>query len=159
MELVDVVVYALIHHLDAAVYKHLPLELARLVNAGQPLQLADEGVAFLLGDKPGGLHRVHEQLHLGQLEIPLPHEPAGGSPLPGLDIQPKQTQGLQVVVDALALRLDVRPGQPLDDLGHGEGVVLIGLPQQHAVQMEQLSLLIGGFCHGNVLLSKFHSPV
>ena len=113
------------------------------MDAGQPLQLADQGVALALGEEAGGLHRVHEQLHLGQLEVPVPHEPAWGLALPALDVQPELAQGLQIVIDALALRFDVRPGQLLDDLGHSEGMFLIGLPQEHLVQMEQLRLLIG----------------
>ena len=115
------------------------------MDAGQPLQLADQGVAFALGDEAGGLHRVHKQLHLGQLKVPVPHKPAGHLAFPGLYVQPEQAQGFQVAVDAFALRLDILPGQTLDDLGHGEGVLLVGLPQQDAAQMEQLGLLIGAF--------------
>jgi hypothetical protein len=129
------------------------------MDTGQPLQLADEGVALLLGDEPGGLHRVHEQLHLGQLKLPGPDEPAGGLALPALDIQPEQAQGLHVVIDTFPLGPDVIPGQSLDNLCHREGVLLVALPQQHPGQMEQLRLLIGAFCHRLILLSRSHAPV
>ena len=145
VQLVHIVVDALVHHLDAARDKHLPLKLARLVGAGQPLQLSYEGVALLLGDEAGGLHRVHEQLDLRQLKLPFSHKPAGDLPLSGLDVQSKQAQGLQVVVDAFALGLDVLPGQPLNNLRDGKGVVFVGLPQEHTGQMEQLCLLVGAF--------------
>ena len=159
VELVHIVVDALVHHLDAARDVDLPLELARLMDAGQPLQLADEGVALLLGDEPGGLHRVHEQLHLGQFKLPGPDKPAGGLALPALDIQPEQAQGLHVVIDAFPFGPDVIPGQTLDDLRYREGVLLVALPQQHPGQMEQLRLLIGAFCHRVFLLSRSHAPV
>ena len=117
------------------------------MDAGQPFQLADQGVALLLGDEPGGLDGVHEQLQLGELKVPLPHEPAGGPALLALDIQPELAQGLQVVVNAFALGFDVVFGQLLDELGHGDGVVLVGLAKEDPIEMEQLGLLVGAFCH------------
>ena len=156
MELVHVVVDALVHNFNAPVNVYLPLKLACLVDAGQPLQLADQGVALLLGEEAGGLDRVHKQLHLGQFKIPLPHKPAGGLALPGLDIQAEQAEGLQVVVDAFALRFDVLAGQLLNDLGDGERVFFIGFPQEQAVKKEQLGLLITAFRHHGILLSNFH---
>ena len=43
MELVDGIVDALVHGLGPARHIDLPLELAGLVDTGEPLQLADEG--------------------------------------------------------------------------------------------------------------------
>ena len=71
VETVHVVENALVHGFHPAVHIDLPLELPGLMDAGQPLQLADEHVAFPLGEEPAGLHRVHQQLQLRQLEVPL----------------------------------------------------------------------------------------
>ena len=54
----------------------------------------DQGVALLLRDEAGGLHCIHEQLDLGQLEVPLPDEPARIFPLPALHVQAELAQGL-----------------------------------------------------------------
>ena len=153
VEFVDGVIDALVHGLGPAVHVDLPLELAGLVAAGQGLQLFDQVPAFPLGDKPGGLHRVHQQLELGQLEGPLSQKPPRVFSLAVLHVQAEHPQGLHVVIDALALGLDVPLLQPLDQLRHRHGVVLVGaLPQQPA-QAEQLELLIGASGHSSFPLS------
>ena len=153
VELVNGIIDALVHGLGPAIHVNLPLELAGLVAAGQGLQLSDQVAAFPLGDKPGGLHRVHQQLELGQLEGPLSQKPPRVLSLAVLHVQAEYPQGLHVVIDALALSLDVPLLQPLDQLGHRHGVVLVGaLPQQPA-QAEQLELLIGTSGHGSFPLS------
>ena len=86
MELVYIIIYALVHGLDPAADVHLPLELAGLVHRRLGLQLADELAALALGDELGGLHRVHQQLQLGQLKRPLPQEPARGLSLAALHV-------------------------------------------------------------------------
>ena len=74
------------------------------MDAGQGLQLADEDVALLLVMNREDWTASMSSFTSGKLELPRPHEPAGGLPLPGLDVQAEQPQGLQVVVDTLALR-------------------------------------------------------
>ena len=46
--------------LDPAGHIDLPLQLAGLVGAAEPLHLADELVGFAPGDELAGLHRVHQ---------------------------------------------------------------------------------------------------
>ena len=149
MELVYIIIYALVHGLDPAADVHLPLELAGLVAARQPLQLADQGVALLPGDEAGGLHHVHQQLQLRQLKLPPAHEPARGPALPALHVQAEQPQGLQIVVDALPLRPDAPQVQFPDQLGDGDGVLLVGALEQDLIQIQQFQLLIGTLRHGS----------
>ena len=152
VELVDGVVHALIHALHPAVHIHLPLELAGLVAAGQPLQLADQGVALLPGDEAGGLHHVHQQLQLGQLKRPLPQEPARGLSLAALHVHAQGAQGLHIVINALALGLDVPRLQGLNQLGHRQRMVLVGALPQNPAQAEQLELLICTSRHASLPL-------
>ena len=72
VEPVHDVVDALVHGLDSPVHIYLPLELLGVVDAGEGLQLANEGAALSPGDEFGGLHRIHQQLQLGQFEDALP---------------------------------------------------------------------------------------
>ena len=69
VELVDGIVHALVVRLYPPVHVDLPLELPGLSLAGEALQLVDESVALPAADEPGGLHRVHQQLQLRQLEL------------------------------------------------------------------------------------------
>ena len=119
------------------------------MDAGQPLQLPNQGVALFLRDKPGGLHRVHQKLQLGQLKVPRPHKPAGIFPLAALYVQAKGAQCLHVIIDAFALRLDAVLLQRLNHLRHCDGVIFIGLAQEQLIEVQQLGLLVGAFCHKN----------
>ena len=69
MDGVDVVIDALIHALHPAGYKDLPLQGLGAIGRGLLLQFVDELMAFLHRDKPTGLHRVHQQFQLRQLEV------------------------------------------------------------------------------------------
>ena len=116
------------------------------------LQLADELAALALGDELGGLHCVHQQLQLGQLKRPLPQEPARGLPLAALHVYAQGAQGLHIVVNALALGLDVPRLQGLNQLGHRHRVVLVGALPQNPAQAEQLELLICTSRHASLPL-------
>ena len=50
--------------------KDLPLELPPLMAGGQTFHLADQLIGLFPGDEPGGLHRIHQQLELGQFKGP-----------------------------------------------------------------------------------------
>ena len=138
---VDGIVYALVHGLDPPVHIDLPLKLPGLPHAGEPLQLADELVALAPGDEFARLHRVHQQLELRELKGPLSDEPPGGPPLPALYVQPKPPQGLQVVIDAFALRRHAFGLQSRNELRHRHGVVLVRPLQQHPGQDQGFALL------------------
>ena len=68
MNLVHIIIDAFIHSLDPPGNQHLTVQLSGLVSADQALQFFDQGAALVLGDEFGGLHRVHQQLQLRQLE-------------------------------------------------------------------------------------------
>ena len=59
---VYVVIDAFVHVFDPARYRHLPAEEPALVLAAQGAELADQGSGFFLGQKAGGLDRVHQEL-------------------------------------------------------------------------------------------------
>ena len=147
VDLVHIIKYAFIHGLDPPVHVHLPLELAGLMDAGEPLQLADEAVALPGGEEAAGLHRIHQQLQLRQLEVPLAQKPPRAPALPALDVVAHLTQFLHVGVDALALGGDVPAGQLVDHVLHGDGVLLVGLPLQQPGQHQQLAFLICALGH------------
>ena len=134
VELIYIIKNALIHGFHPPVYIHLPLELLGLIDGRQSLQLADEAVALPQGKKPAGLHRIHQQLQLRQLKLPLADEPASVFPLPALDVHPQLPQFLHVVVNALTLGGDIPPGQFVLHLLNRYWMVIIRPSQQEAVQ-------------------------
>ena len=113
----------------------------------------DQRVRLAPGDEFAGLHRVYQQLQLGQLKQPAADEPAGGFSLPALDVQAQLPQGVHVVIDALALRSHLMGLQRADQLLDGHGVVLVGLPEQSPFQQRQFELLLRASRHGTSPLS------
>ena len=108
VDLVHVIVDGLVHGLDAVGHKDLAAELPGLIDAGEALDLFDEGDRLFVGDEFGCLHAVHQQLQLGQLKLPVADVIAAPPILFGLDdVQPEPAQGLDVVIDAFALGPDV----------------------------------------------------
>ena len=73
-------------------------ELAALV-----AELFDQLPGFLVGNEPGGLHRIHQQLQFCQFEIPLTDKPAARLSLPALDVHSHIPQLVHVRVNTLAL--------------------------------------------------------
>ena len=144
MDLVDVVVDAFVHRLDTVGDKHLPLEQPRLVHAREAFHLFDQLGGFFVGDEFGGLHRVDQQLELGQLEGPVRDEVFVPR---ALDVQPVNAQHFEVVVDALALRRDAVTAERVEDLRQREPVLVVGAFEQDLHEIEQLQLLIRIFRH------------
>ena len=142
MQLIYIIIDALIHHLYPAADKDLPLELLGLVDAGQMFQLMYESVALFSGDESGGLNGIDQKLQLRQLKIPAPHKPAGGPTLSALNVQSESAQSIKVIVDTFPFRVDPMLCQLGDQLGNGQGVVLIGPFQQDLVKIQQFQLLI-----------------
>ena len=106
MDLIHIVVYGFVHLLDPVRHQDLALELPGLVDAAQGFDLPDQGGGLFPGDEPGGLDAVRQELQLRQLEGPLPDKIGGVPPSLGADhVHPVLAQGLQVVVNALPLRV------------------------------------------------------
>ena len=154
-DLVDVVVDALVHALDAVADVDLPLQGSRVVHAGQALDLADEREGLALGDELGGLHAVDEQLELGQLEVPRADVIAHGLAARLHDIQPELPQRLEIGVKALALGEDASLGEHLHHLRDADGVRLVGVLREILHQIQQLELLLLGSGH----VRRLFSPV
>ena len=141
MESIHIVVDALVHGLDPAGNKDLPLHLPGLGLAGQPFQLPDKLFALILGDELAGLHRIHQQLEFRQFKGAAAQiVPAAPAPAQ-FHIYPAGPQGLDIVVDALALGPDPLGFQCPDQLGHAERVILIGFSFQNILQHQELGLL------------------
>ncbi len=138
VKFVYTIIDALVHGLYPSGHIDLPAQRPGLVSAGKGLQLGNQLVRLARGDKFARLHRVHQQLELGELKFPLADEPARRATLAALYIQPQLTQGLHVVVDALALGGNAVLLQGGDELGHRHGMVLVGLTQECALQQGQL---------------------
>ena len=142
------IIKALVHRLDPAGYKDLPLQLHGLVSADLLLQLPDQGVRLFLGNEFRRLDRVHQKLQFRQLEGPadhvvmiaLPHRLA-------LDLDSQHFQIPQIRVNALPVRSDIVPGQRFLDLRHGNIMLIIRLLQHDLRQTVQLEFLIRSFRH------------
>ena len=117
------------------------------MDAGEGLQLADERVALPAGDKTAGLHRVHQQLEFGQLKGTLAQKPARSLPLAALHVQAEGAQRLHIIVDALALGMDIHALQCVDELLYGQGMLLVGALPEKLAQAEQFAFLVGASRH------------
>ena len=139
VDLVHIIIDGLVHGLDAVGHKDLAAELPGLIDAGQALDLFDEGDRLLVGDELGGLDAVHQQLQLGQLKVPVPHIVAIDTAALHLDhVQAEQPQGLDIVIDALALCRNIFFRQTVDDLIHRHRMLLIRTAQQKVHHIQQL---------------------
>ena len=112
-------------------------------------------LGFFLGDEFAGLDRIHQQLQFRELKVPAAHKPTRGASLPALNIYSESRQGIQIVIDALPLRLDVILGQLGNQLLNRQRVIFVGLLHQNPAQIQQLQLLIGASGHGGRLLPAF----
>ena len=101
-----------------------------------------------MGDEAGGLHRVHQQLELGEFEGAGPHIIHHLPAFLALDdVQAEVGQRLQIGIHAFAFGGDALLLQQGDKLRHRQTVILIGALQQDALQKKGFHLLIGGFGH------------
>ena len=95
--------------------------------------------ALIWRDELTGLHCVHQQLELGQLEGPA-GQIITAAPAPVLyNVVAQRPQGGNVVVNAFALGGDALGGQQLQNAGHIDQMFLIGIAGKNAQQN----------CHGN----------
>ena len=68
MDIVNAVVYALVHGFDPVGDKDLTLKLGGLMNGGKRLKLFNQLVAFLVRDEFGRLYGVNKKLQLRKLK-------------------------------------------------------------------------------------------
>ena len=106
MDHVHRVIDRLIALLDRAVHVYGPIQLPGLLLAGESCQLAEQIGTFLSGDEVGGLHCVHQQLQLRELEQPLAYKVAVLGAFVADDVHALLLQELDVAVYALAAGLD-----------------------------------------------------
>ena len=137
-DLVHIIIHALVHALDAAAHIDLPLQELRVVDARKSLDLLDERQRLFVRDEFRRLHAVDQQLELRHLKRARADIIPGRARLCLHDVQPEGTQGLDVVIDALALRRDVVPGKLRDHLRHGHRMAFVRLLQQDLHQVQQL---------------------
>ena len=67
---IHIVVDGLVHALDPAGHQHIPPHQPGIVDTALVAQLLDQLSGFLFGEESAGLHRIDEQLQLGNLEVP-----------------------------------------------------------------------------------------
>ena len=152
-DLVDVDVDALVHGLDALADVDIALKELRLVDADQGLELPDQSLCLALRDEVGGLHHVHQELDLLQLEVPAGQ---GIAPVVGEDVHAvaAPAQSVEIVVEALSLGPDAEARQMLDHLADGDAVPVVGVLEQIVPEQQQLQLLSAGSRHGLTPLSR-----
>ena len=116
----------------------------------------DEFTAGACRHNLAGLYGIHQQLHLRQLEGPLPQVIAELPPLDGLHVHAEGLQQPQVVIDAFALGGDPVGGQIGQKLRHPRRVLLIRLLLQVFCQIQQFQLFVP---HGSAFLSGFDNSI
>ena len=139
---VDGVVDALVHRLDAVRDKDLPLQLLRLISARKALDFLYQLVALLVRDEARGLNRVDKKLQLRQLEFAADDMISHALALPLFDVEPEQTEHFNVVVERLALRVDAVFAQRVRYLGERHSVLVVRVFEQDLHQIEQLYFLV-----------------
>ena len=143
MDLVDIVVDALVHRLDAARHDDLPVELACVIPADQRLELSDELARFPVRNKFCRLHRVHQQLELRQLEIPAAEVIVVVAALLLADyVKTEFSQLVKILVQRLPVRVDTVTAEHRDYLRHRERVIVVSLLREDLHQIEHLELLV-----------------
>ena len=125
---IDGIIDALVHGLDASGDCDLPPQAPGGILACKRLKLGDQLHGLPLRQEFARLHRVDQQLQLRQLKR------ARGKKIPAVpaldrhDIHTKLLQAQNIVVDALALGPDALRGERVQNVLHGEQVLLIRLP-------------------------------
>ncbi len=148
MDGIDGVVDLFVFGTDTIGNIDLAAELFGLAGADKPRELFDKIAAFFLGQKLGRLHRVHQELQLGQLKVPLDDAIAGGAAaLVHLHGETEVAEGLDVGVDTFALGGDALRRQRLDQLAAGHALLAVGVAEEKLGQPQELLLLVFGFRH------------
>ena len=148
MELVHIIVDALIHGLDTAGNGDLTLQFGRLIFADQGFQLFDQILGFAVCDELGGLHGIHQELELRQLKIACTQIiVVVASVRLAYDIQSEMPQFLKIQVESFPVRPDAGIGQEIDDLLHGQHMLIIGFTHENLHQIQEFEFLIACFCH------------
>ena len=130
-DLVDIIINALVHALDAAV----DIEL-RIIDAGKTFDFFDKGQRLFVRDEFRRLHAVDQQLELRHFKRARADIIPGRARFRLHDVQPEDAQRLQIVIDALALRRNAVLGKLRDHLRHGHRVALVRLLQQDLHQAQ-----------------------
>ena len=155
---VDVVVYALVHRLDATCYEDLPLQLLRVMPAGERLDLTDQLVRLAVRHELCGLHRIDEKLQLRQLEV------AGADvvvPLAALlladYIEAEGPELLEIHIQSLPVGINPAGVELAYDLRHRQRMLLIRLLHEYLHQIEKFQFLIRSLGHDFTLsiLTKY----
>ena len=137
-DLVHIIIHALVHALDAAAHIDLPLQELRVVNARKAFDLLDERQRLFVRDEFRRLHAVDQQLELRHFKRACADVIPGRARLRLHDVQPEGAQGLEVIINALALGRDVVSSKLRDHLRYGHRVAFIRLLQQDLHQVQQL---------------------
>ena len=117
------------------------------MTAGQTLQSADKLLTLLTGDELGGLHRIHQQTKLGNVQRALADVIPHGGVADGDDVLAQQAELLDVVVQTFTLGGDALLRQQVNDLLEGERVFLVRLAAENFQKVQHFQLLIGLPCH------------
>ena len=128
VDLVDIVVDALVHRLDAARHDDLSVELAGVIPADQRLELADQLARLPVRNKFCRLDRVHQQLELRQLEVPAAEVIVVVAALLLPDyVEAEFSQLVKILVQRLAVRIDPVTAEHRDYLRHRKRVIVVSL--------------------------------
>ena len=143
------IIDAFVHGLDPAGYIHLPLQLLGVIFTDQLFQLPDQGIRFLLRNKPGGLDGVHQELQFRQLKRPVDHMiVVSVSHRFPFHLNIKDFQIPEVSIDAFPVRSDFIFSQRGHNFRHGDIVFLIRIFQHDLCEPVQFKLLIRSLWHG-----------
>ena len=120
--------------------QHLAVQLLLTVAGGEAAQFFDEDAAFAGGDELAGIDGVHQQLEFRQLKGGVLHIiPAAPAALlhnlkGGIG---HLVDGLDVVINALALGVNAALLEQFHHAGHTQRVGFVGFPGQNFQQGQQ----------------------
>ena len=150
---IDIVVNTLVHGFGTAGNQHLTVKIPRLMHTRKRFEFFDQLAGLLFSHKPGGLHRIDQQLQFRQLKT------AGiqviqrvSSDLLPENLQAEAVQFIQILVQCPAVNIDAAVLQTADNLLCGETVFGVRFLRQNALQIQHLQFLIYTGCHGRRLL-------
>ena len=113
-------------------------------------------MGFFIRDEAGRLDGIHQELQLGQLELPISQMVGAVPSAVGTDdIQTVFLQFRKIAVKGLPVCIDPILVQPFRDFLQGETMFIIGFPLEDLLQVQHLQFLIDSFGHGSLLRVRY----
>ena len=128
MQQIDGIIDALVHSLDSPGDRDLPPQAPGGILAGKRLKLGDQLHGLPLRQEFARLHRIDQKLQFRQFKRARSKKIPAVPTLDRHDIHAELLQTQNIVVDALTLGTDAPGGKCVQNILHGEQMLLVRLP-------------------------------